>query len=819
MTLQLTIHKENTNISSADTINSRECSLSIVREGIVAKTEEIVSTETIDLYFGHIFKGESAYQGAVAAGYPLSKEKFYEDLANISNKIGASKISDGAIEERHLSSDVKNIINNKVEKVAGKGLSTNDFTNLFKTTLEELPYNYALKNEIPTELEKFKDAKYYMRGYGMTLTPFSQNLNLGVYRYGTGVAALDGAPNGATNYGNLVVFRGENNDTLVQIYFNYTNDNKIFVRSSDLGKITTNNKEWQTIAYISNIPTDNNQLTNGAGYTTLDDVGKKFLGINAQAADSAKLGGLVASSYATKDDIANIPISGDFVSKTTYNEFRALFDSLFEYDAANNAIHARKSLYSYGNITAGGIGSSGGSVGGGGISEINAAMIIDALGYTPYNGSANPNGYISLTTANSNFLGKTDTAADSKKLNGIDASEYALKTELPNTANFVSITTYNEFRTLFDSLFEYDAAYGAIHAKKSLYSDGAITAGGIGSSGGSGSGSGGGISEITKPMIVSALGYEPYSASNPNGYITQASLSGYAQETWVNTLLAGGNYMRGYTQKSPDFINDRTIGVYRYGAGVSSAVGAPTGAKDYGNLVVFRGGTNDTLVQLYFNYSDDNIFVRSNTSALIQSNGASWKTLAYKTDIPTKLSDLIDDQLSGYYLPITGGEIKGNVEISTGYKLTTRKIVVTSGQFAANIEIDGSSLSIDRELMLTRGGTADISPGIAAAFKTKVAQTSDFITNNILMGTSAGSASNLPLNFCKYTSISSYTPSGLQTLMSLEPNGILSVSESIKTKTVVIQDANGNSITLSYDAGALKINGSAYATGSLTAGV
>lgn len=695
MTLQLTIHKENTNISSADTINSRECSLSIVREGIVAKTEEIVSTETIDLYFGHIFKGESAYQGAVAAGYPLSKEKFYEDLANISNKIGASKISDGAIEERHLSSDVKNIINNKVEKVAGKGLSTNDFTNLFKTTLEELPYNYALKNEIPTELEKFKDAKYYMRGYGMTLTPFSQNLNLGVYRYGTGVAALDGAPNGATNYGNLVVFRGENNDTLVQIYFNYTNDNKIFVRSSDLGKITTNNKEWQTIAYISNIPTDNNQLTNGAGYTTLDDVGKKFLGINAQAADSAKLGGLVASSYATKDDIANIPISGDFVSKTTYNEFRALFDSLFEYDAA----------------------------------------------------------------------------------------------------------------------------YGAIHAKKSLYSDGAITAGGIGSSGGSGSGSGGGISEITKPMIVSALGYEPYSASNPNGYITQASLSGYAQETWVNTLLAGGNYMRGYTQKSPDFINDRTIGVYRYGAGVSSAVGAPTGAKDYGNLVVFRGGTNDTLVQLYFNYSDDNIFVRSNTSALIQSNGASWKTLAYKTDIPTKLSDLIDDQLSGYYLPITGGEIKGNVEISTGYKLTTRKIVVTSGQFAANIEIDGSSLSIDRELMLTRGGTADISPGIAAAFKTKVAQTSDFITNNILMGTSAGSASNLPLNFCKYTSISSYTPSGLQTLMSLEPNGILSVSESIKTKTVVIQDANGNSITLSYDAGALKINGSAYATGSLTAGV
>lgn len=32
------------------------------------------------------------------------------------------------------------------------------------------------------------------------------------------------------------------------------------------------------------------------------------------------------------------------------------------------------------------------------ITEINSTMIINALGYTPYNGTTNPNGYLTMST-------------------------------------------------------------------------------------------------------------------------------------------------------------------------------------------------------------------------------------------------------------------------------------------------------------------------------------------------------------------------------------------------------------------------------------
>ena len=43
----------------------------------------------------------------------------------------------------------------------------------------------------------------------------------------------------------------------------------------------------------------------------------------------------------------------------------------------------------------------------------------------------------------------------------------------------------------------------------------------------------GAITEITSAMVISALGFTPYDASNPNGYITSSALSGYATQTWV----------------------------------------------------------------------------------------------------------------------------------------------------------------------------------------------------------------------------------------------------------------------------------------------
>lgn len=48
----------------------------------------------------------------------------------------------------------------------------------------------------------------------------------------------------------------------------------------------------------------------------------------------------------------------------------------------------------------------------------------------------------------------------------------------------------------------------------------------------------GGITSITKDMVVEALGYTPYNATNPNGYITSAALSGYQPKITSTNKLA-----------------------------------------------------------------------------------------------------------------------------------------------------------------------------------------------------------------------------------------------------------------------------------------
>lgn len=48
-------------------------------------------------------------------------------------------------------------------------------------------------------------------------------------------------------------------------------------------------------------------------------------------------------------------------------------------------------------------------------------------------------------------------------------------------------------------------------------------------------GGGGTITEVTSAMVINALGYTPYDAKNPNGFITSSALNGYATQTWVSS--------------------------------------------------------------------------------------------------------------------------------------------------------------------------------------------------------------------------------------------------------------------------------------------
>lgn len=87
--------------------------------------------------------------------------------------------------------------------------------------------------------------------------------------------------------------------------------------------------------------------------------------------------------------------------------------------------------------------------------------------------------------------------------------------------------------------------------------------------------------------------------------------------------------------ESDDFNNKTTLGLYRYN-GITGKNG-PADADPYGNLMVLRSGTHDTLTQLYFNIYNNRIFARSGSVSQFINND--WNKLAFTSDIPTSLKN------------------------------------------------------------------------------------------------------------------------------------------------------------------------------------
>lgn len=254
----------------------------------------------------------------------------------------------------------------------------------------------------------------------------------------------------------------------------------------------------------------------------------------------------------------------------------------------------------------------------------------------------NLKGYLLKDVADTTYLGIEATAADAGKLGGQLPSYYAKSDDL---------TT---LRTLFNQMFEFDSENNAIKAKLSLYSEGGITAGGVGSAGGGGtSGGGGGISEITSEMVVSALGYTPYNASNPSGYITVADLTPYlkakeAQETYatINSVTAVQSSLTGQI-----------------------------------------GTVNASVEQLASTKLDSSYFTLANIKATLGISD--WALAATKpsyawseiTSRPTALSQFTDDVVAGNYLPIGGTAVRANTISLNGISANT-----TYGEYAGIIQ-------------------------------------------------------------------------------------------------------------------------------------
>lgn len=275
------------------------------------------------------------------------------------------------------------------------------------------------------------------------------------------------------------------------------------------------------------------------------------------------------------------------------SDFKSLFDSMFEKDSDGN-IHAKLSLWSSGGITAGGVGS-GGSGGGGGISYNRLDSWADY--------SADKAGYVLSAALGKDLDNRVSALANAGYVTQSALAPYALRSEIPSLDGYFLASNFN------------------------------------------------------RANIKSTLGISDWALASAKPTYTASEVGALGvNDTAINANKLGGylptTYMRASGQYT-DSLNDLTsLGIYRMSGTIKDS---PTGAGGYGNLMVVRSNSWDTLSQLYFNANNNRIFVRSGTNSNFTSKD--WSTLAYISDIPTKLSQLTDDVVAGKYLPLSGGKL------------------------------------------------------------------------------------------------------------------------------------------------------------------
>ncbi|MBR5105333.1 MAG: hypothetical protein IKU93_02730 [Alistipes sp.] len=141
-----------------------ELNLKIGKTGINTTPEVI--TEEYTLNYGHIFRGtngrdgvdgKSAYDYAKEAGYDKSESEFAADLREVGNKASQEALMfvEGDV------ADLKELIVEKVDKVEGKDLSDNNYTDADKALVQKIP---SIESELNNKVNVDKLAGYVDRG-------------------------------------------------------------------------------------------------------------------------------------------------------------------------------------------------------------------------------------------------------------------------------------------------------------------------------------------------------------------------------------------------------------------------------------------------------------------------------------------------------------------------------------------------------------------------------------------------------------------------------------------------------------------------------
>lgn len=163
-----------------------------------------------------------------------------------------------------------------------------------------------------------------------------------------------------------------------------------------------------------------------------------------------------------------------------------------------------------------------------------------------------------------------------------------------------------------------------------------------------------------------------------NGSISADSfignLRGTAQYATYDSIHGGEIFSSRFAGDNIDLNDITDDGSYRMG---SNIINAPPGGA-YGQLLVLRGSSlSDTLAQVFFPYSSQNMFFRCGTTTSFSSQ--SWSTVLTNKNYTSFCAAASHDH---NYLPLTGGAASGSLwsttssgsEIQIGVSNTAGKI-------------------------------------------------------------------------------------------------------------------------------------------------
>jgi hypothetical protein len=238
------------------------------------------------------------------------------------------------------------------------------------------------------------------------------------------------------------------------------------------------------------------------------------------------------------------------------------------------------------------------------LTGITSGQVTTALGFTPYN-ATNPSGYVATAGARS----------------AISASGSLSYNSTTGVMSFTDAVTSVAGKTGVVTLTNSDVGLGNVENKSSATIRG----------------------ELTSGNVTTALGYTPYNATNPNGYITGITSGnvttalGYtppqptgtgASGTWGISITGNAATVSNITRTTnagTDVNALTTSGFYRINGSEANRPG------DWGQMLTVYGGS-DTIGQLYFDYLNGDTISRAGNPSNV-GGGGSWS--AWKRNLNT----------------------------------------------------------------------------------------------------------------------------------------------------------------------------------------